>query len=75
VRLRALYFVPARSELGAATWDAAVSDGASLSVDDAIAYALEGQGTVTSTRFALHDRPTAVGDRVRHVQRRHPEEW
>lgn len=67
VSLRALYFDPARSELSAAAWDAAVRDGASLSVEDAIAFALEGPGTELCTRVAPQDRPTAVGGRVRHV--------
>jgi predicted ATPase/class 3 adenylate cyclase len=40
-RLGVVFFEPARTRLGADAWDAAVRDGAALSFEDAIAYALE----------------------------------
>jgi predicted ATPase/class 3 adenylate cyclase len=40
-RLDALFFEAARTRCGADTWDAAVREGATLSFEDAIAYALE----------------------------------
>jgi hypothetical protein len=40
-RLHATYFTPARSRHGPDAWDAAVREGAALSFEDAIAYALE----------------------------------
>jgi hypothetical protein len=40
VRLHARYFEPARNRHGADAWDAAAREGAALSFEDAIAYAL-----------------------------------
>jgi predicted ATPase/class 3 adenylate cyclase len=40
-RLDATFFEPARTRCGTDTWDAAACDGATLSFEDAIAYALE----------------------------------
>jgi hypothetical protein len=42
-RLEAAYFATARTRHGADAWDAAVREGAQLSFEDAIAYALDQQ--------------------------------
>jgi hypothetical protein len=41
-RLNAAFLEPARRRHGAAAWDAAARDGAALSIENAIAYALDG---------------------------------
>ena len=40
-RLDTIFFGPAKSRYGEAAWDAAGTEGAALSLPDAIAYALE----------------------------------
>ena len=40
-RIDAAFLEDARTRCGADTWDAAVSEGGTLSLDDAIAYALQ----------------------------------
>lgn len=40
-RLKATFFEPARTRCGIDAWDAALRDGAALSFEDAVAYALE----------------------------------
>jgi hypothetical protein len=40
-RIEATFFEPARSRCGLGVWDAAWRDGATLSLEDAIAYALD----------------------------------
>jgi hypothetical protein len=41
-RVRAAFLEPARARAGARSWDAAAREGAALTIDEAIAYALDG---------------------------------
>jgi hypothetical protein len=54
-RLHTTVFEPARTRCGTHAWDAAVRDGATLSLKDAIAYALEEPPAHTPNRAS--DRP------------------
>jgi predicted ATPase/DNA-binding SARP family transcriptional activator len=57
-RLHTTLFEPARTRCGTHAWDAAVRDGATLSLKDAIAYALEEPPAHTPNRAS--DRPVPV---------------
>jgi predicted ATPase/DNA-binding SARP family transcriptional activator len=50
-RLHAAFFEPARTRQGAEVWDAAARDGATLSFEDAIAYALQEPRAYTRARL------------------------
>jgi hypothetical protein len=61
--LDARFLKPARTRYGADAWQAAVSEGAALSLEDAIAEALQEAPTAGVVR-PRHNQPTAVGYRL-----------
>jgi hypothetical protein len=52
-KLTATFFRPARTRYGSAPWDAAAHEGRALSLEDAIAYALE----EPRARISAHREP------------------
>ena len=61
--LDARFLTPARTRYGADAWQAAVSEGAALSLEDAIAEALQ-EPLAAGVVRPRHDQPAAVGDRL-----------